>query len=344
MATVQADDILDLVKGTQRDLGKFKWTDLTTDTQEFYVLPKILQKEKIVFGTGYGVEFSVMTDHGHQARHKGLWATDLVSVPDVMIRGNVPFRHTDTNWAIEEHEITMNTGAAQIYDLSKVRKMGSMISLAVLVEDGWWGETPDDNLTPFSVKYWIPQSATAAVGQNGTNPANFSSGAANISSTTYPRWANWTGTYAAITFDDLIRSMRELYYRTDFRFPIPGTPSYGTGHNFAIYCEWSVLRAMEDLIGTQNDNLGMDLAAVDGQTVFRGTPINPVKQLEEDSNDPIYFINWNHMGIAFLQDWYLKEYPLKRVDGQHTTMRAYVDMSWNTICFDRRTQGVLRAA
>ena len=47
MATLQADDIVDLITITQKDLGKMRWTDLSYDLQEYVALPSLLQKEKV---------------------------------------------------------------------------------------------------------------------------------------------------------------------------------------------------------------------------------------------------------------------------------------------------------
>ena len=45
MATLQADDIADLITITQKDLGRLRWTDLSYDLQEYIALPSLLQKE-----------------------------------------------------------------------------------------------------------------------------------------------------------------------------------------------------------------------------------------------------------------------------------------------------------
>ena len=116
MATLQADDIVDLITITQRDLGKLRWTDLSYDLQEYIALPSILQKEKVTYGSGFGMQWNVMTGTSGATKDVGLYEVDSVNVADVMTTANVPWRHMTTNYAIERREIAMNTGAAQIVD------------------------------------------------------------------------------------------------------------------------------------------------------------------------------------------------------------------------------------
>jgi hypothetical protein len=130
MATLQADDIVDLITITQRDLGKLRWTDLSYDLQEYIALPSILQKEKVSYGSGFGMQWNVMTGTSGATRDVGLYEVDSVNVADVMTTANVPWRHMTTNYAIERREIAMNTGAAQIVDLVKIRRHDAMVDLA----------------------------------------------------------------------------------------------------------------------------------------------------------------------------------------------------------------------
>ena len=66
MAYLQADDIADMIKTTQRDLGRMKWTDISYNLQEYIALPMILQREKVSFQSGYGIQCGA----GRKKRHK----------------------------------------------------------------------------------------------------------------------------------------------------------------------------------------------------------------------------------------------------------------------------------
>ena len=78
------DQILDLVKTTQKELGKMRWTEIATDLQEYEVLSKMLKSSKVSFATGEGIQRNVMTDISGAAKHVGLYNSDDVNVGDVM--------------------------------------------------------------------------------------------------------------------------------------------------------------------------------------------------------------------------------------------------------------------
>ena len=78
MATLQADDVLDMVKGTLRDLGALKWTDIVSVLQEHIFLNRILKKEKVGFQSGRSIQFNVMVNPANSARMVGLYEVDKI--------------------------------------------------------------------------------------------------------------------------------------------------------------------------------------------------------------------------------------------------------------------------
>jgi hypothetical protein len=335
MPTLQADNIADLVALTLRELGPNKWTDISYDLQEHVALPKLLKKEKVGFGSGYGFQFNVNVTTSGSARMTGLYETDEVNTTDTMVQGNVPWRHATTNYAFDEREIKMNRSPARIVELVKVKRANSMIDLATLMENQFWGKpaTSDNVDDMFGVQYWIVPSATQ--GFNGTNPSGFSSGAANISSTTYPNWANWTDDYVSVSQDDLITKLRLAAYKTSFKSPVP-TPSYNTGDRYGYYTNYDVVSQMERLLMAQNENLGNDVASKDGQTLFRRVPVTAVPKLDADTTDPVYGINWGVFGFVFLEGEYLTESGSIMSAKQHRVIERHTDLTLNLVCRDRR--------
>ena len=92
-------------------------------------------------------------------------------------------------------------------------------------------------------------------------------GRAGISSTDYPRFANYTAKYAAITKEDLIRKMRRAHRLSQFRSPVShSTPNLDMGNG--IYANDNVIGLLEEVLETQNMNLGNDIASKDGKTLF----------------------------------------------------------------------------
>tara|TARA_R110000824_G_scaffold6238_3_gene28883 strand:+ start:740 stop:1783 length:1044 start_codon:yes stop_codon:yes gene_type:complete len=342
------DQILDLVKATQKELGRMKWTEIATDLSHYEVLPKMLKKDRVQFETGEGLQRNVMTEESGAAKHVGLYNVDDVNVSDVLQNIDVPFRHTTTNYAFDRREKAMNGGAEQIVDLIRVRRADSMISLAVLLESTFWSKPTDstDKVTPFGLFYWIVQNASE--GFNGGNPAGFSSGAGNLSSTTFPRWANYTNSYAAsggVSKTDLIKKLRKAHRKTDFRSPVD-IPDYrtGRGQNYRLYVNESTISDMEDVGEGQNENLGRDLAPMDGTIAFRRNPVVYIPKLDDETNNPVFLVNWSVFNIFFLRGEHLREEGPDKVASQHNVYQVHVDLTWNTLCTNRRRLGVIYAA
>lgn len=338
MATLQADDIVDLITLTQKDLGKMRWTDLSYDLQEYVALPSLLQKEKVAFGSGYGMQWNVMTGTSGATRDTGLYEVDSVNVSDVMQTASIPWRHMTTNYAIERREIAMNTGAAQLVDLVKIRRHDAMVDLAKHLEDRFWSKptTSADNLKMFGVPYWIVYDSTD--GFTGGNPSGFSAGAANLDSSTYDQWKNYSATYTDST--SLMTKWRKAATYTKFMAPAE-SPSYGAPARYGYYTTYDTIASLESLTENRNDNLGYDIASVMGKVLFRGVPVSWVPFLEGRAGDPIYGINWGQFKPAFLSGEYLREEGPNKASNQHTVFQTHLDMTMNIMCTDRRSNFVL---
>lgn len=337
-----AEQIIDLTTTTLRELGRMKWTDISRDLQEYYFMPQIMQKERVSFQAGYGIQRSIQVSSNEAASHVGMFATDTVNVSDVMQTITVPWRHTTTNYAFERREIAMNRTPERIVELLKIRRKDAMGHLAEVMETAGWGKptTSSDNTTPFGIKMWIVNNTST--GFNGGNPSGFTSGAGGLSSSTYPNWSNYTAQFANITKNDAVTKMRRAFRFIHFKNPVT-IPTYDRGApRYGIYMDYPTLAALETLAENQNDMLGNDIASKDGKTVFRGVEMNWVPQLDTDSlTTPIYFINWSVISPVFLRGEYLNESKPTNPSDQHTTFKVHIDLTWNTLCTDRRKLALL---
>lgn len=341
MPTIQNDSILDDIASTLDDLGRAKWTDLYYDLQEYIALPNILKKEQVKFAGGAGIRRNIMIDTTGNARHVGLFAQDSTNISDVLHKLRVPWRHTTTSYAFDEREEEFNSGEAEIVDLIKIRRTDGMASLAMLLEDTWWSKPADssDEVTPFGIDYWFVPNASE--GFFGGNPAGFSAGAANVDSSAYTRWKNYTARYAAVSKDDLILKMRRAYRRIMFKPPVPN-PNYARGADrYRIYVNNDTLEGMETIGESQNENLGKDLAPYQDQMVFKSVPIQWVPALDANEVDPVYMTNWAHFYPFFQKNEYLKESGPLRKAGQHRVIEVHIDLTWNTLCTNRRRQALI---
>jgi hypothetical protein len=180
-------------------------------------------------------------------------------------------------------------------------------------------------------------STTPEGGFNGGNPTGFSSGAAGVSSTTYPRWRNWTFGYSQVTTDDLVRKVKKALAFTHFQAPVPH-PELGFGKSdYTIYTTYRVQEPLERLAESRNDNLGKDVARYMNSVTIGGVPVKWVPYLEaNDTSDPLYGVNWKVFRPFVKKGANMRRNPPKPAARQHTVREVHIDNWMNYICYNRR--------
>lgn len=350
MPVLQGTDIADLVQSVVNDKGALKMTDIMSDYQDTIFFKRMVRKGKMDFDSGGGTEFewNLITNTNGSARGVGLYYTANVGPVDVMAAGKMGYRHMTWNWAIDGREISMNGNARKVYSLIQVRRItafGDGVKYCERV--GWRCPNATTNLVDFmGIPYWIVKSNTAATaanndGFNGLAPSGYTL-VGNINPTTQTRWRNYATQYTAVTKDDLIRKMERASDYTDF-MPLvdDAPPSYNTGNDYGYYTTYSVRQTMKDILEAQNDNLGFDLDPAQGKLVYRRSPIVWVKELDQDTTNPLYGINWGVFKFKGLSGWWLRETHKASLDNQPTVAATHTDSSVNSYCTDRRRNFVL---
>ena len=215
----------------------------------------------------------------------------------------------------------------------------ALISLAILMENNFWGPPValTDTLTPWGVNTWIVKNATE--GFNGSAPSGYTT--IGLNPTTYPRWNNWTYQYTAVSRDDLIRHWRKAATFTDFEPPVDGIKTFNTGDDYGFYTNYGVIGPLEEALESQNDDLGPDIASMDGRVVFRRVPVMWVPRLETDTTNPVYGINWGYLKTFVLDGWWLKETHIPNYPGQHTISAHFLDLTYQFVTRNRRCNFVL---
>ena len=80
---------------------------------------------------------------------------------------------------------------------------------------------------------------------------------------------------------------------------------------------------------------------MDGKTMFRKIPVVAVQELENDTTNPVYGINWGEFKTVVLKGWWMKEFMQDHVPGQHTMQAWHCDTTFNYICRNRRRNWVI---
>lgn len=339
---IQFDQIDDAVLLTQKKLIKRgAFTNLQTDLTDHIAVREMWKGRTKTFDGGELWRFEVQMDHNHSARTVGLYETDGSALTDTMRKGEVPVRHVNAHYIYDQREPDFQRGGHAIVDLVQTRYSAMQVSLFEFLESLLWGKPVDstDDKTPFGIAYWITKNTTE--GFNGGNPTGFASGRAGLSTVTYPRWANWTAQYAAVSKTDLLRKMRTAHRRSQFRSPLShAEPNLGSMRN-GIYTSDTVIGLLEEVCEDQNMNLGNDLDSKGGRVMFKGTPLTYVPFLNSDTTDPVYLLDWKWLAVGVMAGWENNLSKPYMVPNKHLVRRVDLDASMNMICTDLRRQAVI---
>jgi hypothetical protein len=339
---IQYQDIDDAVTTTlQKLIKKGAFLDLQTDLTDHVAVREMWKGRQKKFDGGYPWEFQAQIDHNYSARAVALYETDGSSMTDTMIKGTVGPRHVNAHYIYDQREPAFQRGGHAIVDLVQTRYTAMMVSLYEYLEAVLWSKPTDssDELTPFGIAYWVVKNATE--GFNGGNPAGFSAGRAGIDSSTYTRWANYSGEYSEISTTDLIRKMRRMHRKTRFRSVVSHSqPTLGSTKN-GIYTNDTVIGIMEELLEDRNMNLGNDLASKDGRVAFKSSPIVYAPYLDNDTENPVYMLDWQWLAIGVMTGWENNLTKPYMVANKHLVRRVDLDATLNTTCTNLRRQGVL---
>ena len=342
---LHAADIGDLVASTLRELGRGKWTDISSDVVEHHAMRRLMSKKRMeVFDSGYEFQWNVMTGHNGSARSVGLGYTASVNITDNIIQGNHPFRYITSNWGIERREIAHNRGGPnRVLELIKVRRKAAMISLVEALETKFWrcpAAASEDE--PHGLQYWIVKSATATTtnsGFNGGAPSGYTT-VGGINPSTYSRWKNFAAPYTAVSKDDLLQRVDEAMDRTKFVPPVD-MPTYNSGDDYEILTTQSVRRSLKTIAESQNDNLGFDLDPANGKVMYRRTPITWIPILDNDTDNPMYGVNWGEFFVATLQGEWMVDVVFDKLPNQPTMSATHTDSTYNFATRNRRRHWVI---
>lgn len=350
---LQADQINDVVATTLRDLGWLKWTDIMSNLQEHIALPRLLDKKKVGFSGGYGIQWNLQKNTTGNARMTGLYNSTDINVGDTMTNANAPWRHVTTGYAFDKREFLMNSSSSErIVDLIKTRRSDALVSLAELMEVQFWGKpssADDENMWGVGVYIVYDNSATAGTFALNTGlPTGFTT-VAGINPATVTRWANGSGKYSTIdttnATTNLIRLWRTANRKSGFKsLPAAGVPQYAAGGaRYEHFVNEATINQLEYVLMQQNDNLGNDLAAKDNQTTFQRMPVIYVPYLDLCNQNPVFGIDWNSFQPVFLEGNYMAETTIGIGQNPQQTLvsTTTIDTSVNIRCTDRRKNFVL---
>ena len=345
---LQADDYADIAINTLADLDEGKLTDNMTKYQSTIALKKVI-KDKVKKKTGKALNFNIITDHNNSAESVGLAYTVNPRIKSALNSGTVPWRHVRWDYAWEYTLIAMNGAPREILNFMKTQRMMGTASGIVKFEQMLWRAPVLANTDDwYGIPYWIVKSATAFTagpggnfGFNGLTPQDHTT-VGGIDPVTEERWRNYAEPYTAVNADDLVKKMRRAMHYTEFEPIVDEIDQHaGTKPDRAVYCNWQTLEPLEVLLKGQNDNLGMDLDPTGGKAMLRRVKLQAVRELDEDTTNPVYGVDWETLEVYGLRSRWMHEDRFAKKPDQPSTGFANVHCSGNTVCYDRRRNWVL---
>lgn len=339
-----AADIPDLVKGTLYRLGRMKFQQIAQDLTRYEIFTKWFKEDKVVIGSGLGIQRNLMTRFQKTARHVGWNEPDNVTIGNFLEQLKVEWKNMTDAWGFDYRETLMNAGAEQILDIVKVRRANTMLSIAAeLEEKAWAAPTAANTVDAWGIPYWLVKNATT--GFNGGYPSDHTTiGGLNLESQA-PNFKNYTFTYSAVTKADLIKKWRTAHRLTDFVSPMSIEDYRGSvGKQFRHYVNEATISALEDVGESQNENLGRDLSTMDGTMTFQSNAIIYIPYLDADTQNPIYSIDHSTFYPIVQEGMFLYEHPAKVDPSNHNKYYVPVDLMYNYVCIDRRRNTVSYAA
>ena len=274
------------------------------------------------------------------ARNTGMFAQDVTGIEDVMVTASTPWAMQTVNYSYSIYEDLFQSDRETIIREMQIREHDALNSMAELNEINLWSSpTGSTDTRPMGIPFWLQKDATTTVGGgfNGGDPSGWSTGRAGISSTTYPKWRNWTFGYTNPTTDDLVKKVKKALAFTNFMAPVPH-PDLGFGKSeYQIFTTYRVQEPLERLAETRNQNLGSDVARYVGAVTIGGVPIRWVPYLEaNDTTDPLYGVNFKTFRPYVKRGCDMRRHPQKEAPKQHGTYEIHIDNWMNYACNNLR--------
>lgn len=343
MPNLALSDIADLVKGTLKELGPPKFSQIAQNLQRYEIYTKWFKKNKMVVGEGYAIQRNLMVRLTNGAAHVSLTTEDSTGIGDVMEQITVPFKYARTQYGFNYVETLANRGKSLVFNLLEPRRGDAMISLVEELESKAWS-TPASttSLEPYGIPYWVVKNATT--GFNGGHPSGHSA-IAGLDVANAPTFKNYTATYVNVTKQDLVKTMRTAARKTDFVSPVNLSEYRGSaGSNYRYYMNEATLSKFEELGEAQNENLGRDLAPMDGEMTFHKNPLVYVPQLDSDTSNPVYQIDHTTFFVCAQKGNWMRESDVIRDPRKKDWFYVPIDLGYNYLCIDRRRNAVFYIA
>ena len=339
---IDAGDLADLLLSTLRDLAKGVWHQELANQQAYPIATMVMSGEMGQEGGGRGCTFRLMDEAGQEGGAYGLYTDYEVDRSEHGVEGTVPWRNYRHGYAKDTHELSMNSGAEEIYNEMEVEQASMWQRMADDIDtSALQVPSSSDKLQVRGWPYYIPWSSTAVGSFGGKVPAGHTT-VAGINPTDHPKYAAWADTYSSISASDFGVKIQKAIRFTKWR-PAPNVKANSVGTS-RLYGGQNLISGIETLAANQNDQLGFDIAATMDNSLIKRMPIQWIPALDTAAaanSDPCYMIDHKYLYPKFLRGWKFKVFPPKELPKQRTAVGTEVHVTYNWVAPRRRCHAVL---
>jgi len=254
--------------------------------------------------------------------------------------------------------LTQMSSEKAYISLIKTRVNDALWAWADLIEERGW-KTPTsatDNLYPYGIPYYLNKldAADTTAGfrghtiryqdaSTGTVCAGLQAGAAAGDT----KWQNYADVYTLVD-NALLKKFRKAFRLTRFFPPrFINNPGQDQETNRVIYVAGDEYDALGDLADKRDDrNTPQDLMGgvrvrinERGIPFINGHPVVYVPVLDDDTDHPIYAVDWTKIRAIVQDGYWMKEKDPMQSPFQHTVLVVYVDGRCCILCLNRKTAG-----
>lgn len=344
LVTTQLDDLMNQTLDSYDQRPKFQ--QVAQSLNSYPVFKEWFRKKRVrMIPSGVQISRALMTQLGEEAQDVGLHSSVDYQFGDHMANMTINWAHIFHYWMWELREVMMNRGESLITEVIKPREMSVWIRIAEKLEQKAWSLPNAETGVGcwLGVPYWIVYNS-AAEGFANINAGSFS-GKAGIDAVTVSGVRNWSYTYTTASKADLITDMREAHVKTDWTSPVDETDlRSGSGRDLVIYTDYTTIAALETIGENQNENLGRDIASMDGMITFRRHKVVREPYLDDNAptgtTNPLYHIDHNTWQTCVLKGDFFRPDGPHAIPFKPNSRAKHVNLTGAFVCVDPRRNAV----
>jgi hypothetical protein len=355
METIILNQATDIMQATLQDYVK-KLPAMTYLYQSYASFNRLWQGRTKIEGGKKVERYITLHDEGN-AKHRGNWEEDTHNVLNIdeTITANWVTASSNLSWNLVEASV--NSGAAQIYDVIANKYRNALRELVDEVYEAMW-RTPTsstDKLNPFGLPGWIVTGTddstggfTGYTGNYQGSSSTFSVGGLTSSSSVNSRWANWYADHNGSLDETLWTLLDRAFRQVHFEAPVVPKAQNGTmqADRYTIFSNDNVIGNLNMLNAKSDDEVGYRIDSHFGTPTFRGVPLVYVDILNTASTytygtDPIIGVNTDLFYPVILSGWDFKISKPRSRDQQHLVLTVDMDLVYTYIMETRRYGGWL---